>query len=288
VRAIIVGIDGLVGRALADALRARGDDVFGTTRRPGAASPGKVGLLDLADAHASIEFPEADVAFICAAMTNLAECRSRPDLAERANFRGPVELVGHFAERGVRTVFLSSNAVFDCSAPAMPAAANKAPKSLYGRLKSAAEDAMLSARQPATVVRLTKILVPALPVLVRWSEALHRGEWIEAAADHRISPVRLEHVVASLLAIADRGDAGIYQVSAVGDVSYSEIALRLAARIGASPSLVSARRAIEIGIPPEEVMAFTSLDASRLSGLTGIAAPDPYEAIDRVLKTYTP
>jgi dTDP-4-dehydrorhamnose reductase len=137
-------------------------------------------------------------------------------------------------------------------------------------------------------VRLTKIMVPVLPVLVRWSDALHRGERIEAAVDHRISPVRLEHVVESLLAVADRGDAAIYQVSAKGDVSYSEIALRMAARIGASASLVSARRAAEIGIPPEEVMAFTSLDASRLSGLTGIAAPDPYEAVDRVLETYTP
>jgi len=125
-------------------------------------------------------------------------------------------------------------------------------------------------------------------VLVRWSEALQRGERIDAAVDHRISPVRLEHVVASLLAIADRGDAGIYQVSAKGDVSYGEIALRMAARIGASASLVTPRRAVEIVIQPEEVMAFTSLDASRLSGLTGIAAPDPYEAVDRVLETYTP
>jgi dTDP-4-dehydrorhamnose reductase len=288
VRAIIVGIDGLVGRALADALRSRGDGVFGTTRRPDMTSPGKVGLLDLVSGRMPIDMPDADVAVICAAMTNLAECRSHPDLAEHVNFRGPVELAHRFSERGVRTIFLSSNAVFDCSAPAMPAEAIKAPKSLYGRLKSAAEDAMLSAHQPATVVRLTKILVPALPVLVRWSEALHRGEQIEAAADHRISPVQLEYVVASLLAIADRGEAGIYQVSAMGDVSYGEIALRMAARIGASASLVSARRAIEIGIPPEEVMAFTSLDASRLTRLTGIAAPDPYEAIDRAIETYTP
>jgi len=88
--------------------------------------------------------------------------------------------------------------------------------------------------------------------------------------------------------VDERLHAGIYHVSAKGDVSYGEIALRMAARIGASASLVTPRRAIEIGIPPEEVMAFTSLDASRLSGLTGIAAPDPYEAVDRVLETYTP
>jgi dTDP-4-dehydrorhamnose reductase len=288
VRAIIVGIDGLIGRALADALLARGDTVFGTTRRPEQVAPGKVGLLDLARANASIEFPEADVAFFCAAITNLADCRMHPELAERVNFRKPVELAGELLRRGMRTVFLSTNAVFDGRTPAMSAEAVKAPNSFYGRLKSAAEDALLSAPPGATVVRLTKILVPTLPLLARWNGALRRGAPIEATTDHRISPLSLGHGVDALLAIADLGGTGVYQVSAKGDVSYEEIALKLAIRLGANSSLVVGRRAVDIGIPREDVMPFTSLDTSRLTALTGLAPPDAHEVVDRVLAAYTP
>lgn len=277
-RVIVVGIDGLVGGALATTLSARGNTVYGTTRRASQVRPGRIDFLDLAEP--TFDLPPADVAFICAAMTSLAACRAQPTLAERTNLQGPAALAAWFAERGVRTIFLSTNAVFDCQAPLMLPDRPRVPNSVYGRLKAAAEDAVLARAVTGTVVRLTKILNNETPLLKRWAGALREGAHIEAATDHRIAPVTLDHAVKALLSIAAAGETGLYQVSAAADLSYADVALRLAERLKVPHSRVASRSAIDIGIPREEALPFTSLDTSRFDSLTGGKAPDPYRAVD--------
>lgn len=275
-RAIVVGIDGMVGRALAATLSARGNTVHGTSRRLGQVKPGKISFLDLAEPAFCL--PPADVAFICAAMTSLAACRAQPSLAERINLQGPAALANWLAARSVRTIFLSTNAVFDCQAPLMLPDRPRVSSSVYGQLKAAAEDAVLATN--GTVVRLTKILDGETPLLKRWAGALREGASIEAAADHRIAPVTLDHTVESLLSIAAGGESGLYQVSAAADVSYADVAMHLADRLEAPRSRVSSRTAIDIGISHEDVLPYTSLDTSRFDSLTGGKPPDPYRAVD--------
>lgn len=278
-RAIVVGIDSLVGRSLADALRARGDTVHGTTRRADRVSGG-TSLLDLSRDTSGVDLPPADVAFVCAAVTSLADCRADPERARRVNLEAPVQLAARWAGRAI---FLSSNAVFDCREPLMRADRPRKPTTIYGQLKADAEDAVLA--RGGTVVRLTKVFVPGMPLLKRWRDALSRGDSIEAAEDHRVAPTLLEHVAAALLAVADKGEGGIYQVSAAGDVSYAEIATWIADRLGVDRGRVMARAAVDIGIPPNEVLPYTSLDASRLATLMAQPTPPPTIAVERVLET---
>ena len=106
-RALIVGVDGLIGNALARDLRQRGWAVTGTSRRPsGDAAEGTV-RLDLAqlsgpDTTGLATLPDCDTLFTCAAMTKFAECRASPDLARRVNAEAPAALAAHFVPRGAR------------------------------------------------------------------------------------------------------------------------------------------------------------------------------------------
>lgn len=278
-QAIVVGVDGLLGRALAAELSRQGHQVFGTTRRRGRVTADKVGFLDLAVGPWRVEAKNAEVAFICAAMTNIAECRRAPEQARRVNVDGPVNLGRAFVADGITPVLLSTNAVFDCREPLMSADRPKRPSTLYGELKSQAEDAILGLSSRAAVVRLTKVLTKS-ELLAGWWRSLNANRQIEAASDHRIAPIGREHAVTSLIAISSRGSGGIYQLSASSDVSYVELASRMADRAGKRRHLVVARDAAELGIPPNEVMHYTSLDARRSSELTGIAAPEPSVAIN--------
>lgn len=281
-RAVVVGIDSVIGSALRAALVAGGAEVFGTTRRIEPAA-GNIQFLDLADNHLTVDLPRADTAFLCAAMTSLADCRTRPELACRVNFTGPASLAARLSERGTRVVLLSTNAVLDCLVPSMGADRPKAPTSVYGRTKAAAEDAILSPSIDGIVLRLTKVLTPDMPLLQRWIRSLRAGQPIEAIDDHRMAPLLIRHVVAALIAIAESGNPGLYQVSATHDVSYLDFGMRLADRLGAARSLVLQRSAAEMGIPEDEIMSYTSLDTASLSALTGMSAPDPYIAIDEVV-----
>lgn len=282
-RAIVVGTDGFIGRALAIELARQGHQAFGTTRRREGVVPGKVSYLDLAAGPWQIERERADVAFICAAMTNIAECRRSPEQARLVNTVGPINVARAFLEKGIRPIYLSTNAVFDCQEPLMAIDRPKKPSSLYGALKSEAEDVILRLSPKAVVVRLTKVLTTS-SLLSGWWRALNANLPVEAARDHRIAPISREHAVSSLIGIATRASGGVFQLSASSDVSYVDLAYRMAERAGRGRQLVSAKAATDLGIPANEVMHYTSLDARRACELTGIATPGPFAAIDRTIE----
>lgn len=282
-RAIVIGSDGLIGKALSAALSSEGGRVWSTTRRQDQVVEGSVGYLDLAIGPWNVGPESAEVGFICAAMTSIAECRRYPEQARLINTAGPVNVARSFVERGIKPIYLSTNAVFACTEPAMAADRPKMPTSVYGKLKSEAEDDILGLSPNAMVVRLTKVLT-VTPLLTNWWGRLGERQSIDAASDHRMAPITLSHVVDSLARLAVRGAGGIYQLSATSDVSYAEVAHRMADRLGVSRDLVSPKTGCELGIPESDVLHYTSLEAQRAAGDTGIQTPDPYVAVDEAIE----
>jgi dTDP-4-dehydrorhamnose reductase len=281
-RAIVVGVDGLVGSALFAELRSRGVDVLGTTRRRERTIDGDVFFLDLANPQPN-SLPSADVVFICAAMTRFAECRAWPQLAERIVCGAPEALSASSKFRDARIVLLSTSAVMDCKEPLMRADRFRGGTSVYGRYKAEAERRILASGRSRVVVRLTKVLVPGQTLLQDWIAALRAEQVVEAFEDHRIAPIAVRDAVEGLIGIGIRGSEGIYQISGASDVSYREIASHIAIRLGVGPDRVRGCSAAERGIPFDEILSFTSLDSSRLTDLSGFRPPDPYDVIDSTL-----
>ena len=281
-RVIVIGTDGLIGSALAGALRARGDAVVGTTRRDRGTGPNEL-FLDLADPRESgAALPEAEVCFLCEALTNFVDCRARPDLARMTDVLTPAKIAARLAGAGVRTILLSTSAVLDCKEPGMRAERPRAPASLYGRFKAEAEKAVLRHGELGAVVRLTKVLTPDMRLMGDWMATLRAGREITAIRDLRIAPLTLRHVVGALIAVADAGAGGIWQISGASDIAYDGVARYLATRLGLSTSLVRSITAAERGLPAEDVTAYTSLDCTRLRAATGFVPPEPETVIDEV------
>ncbi len=284
-RALVIGGDGTVGRALGAALVRRGDHVFATTRHADRAHAEGRPLLDLAEPEVS-NLPTAEVAFLCAALTRYAVCRNQPDFAHRINVDNTVVLARALLDRGARLIFLSTSAVFNGRAPQRRADAATSPVSEYGRTKAAAETALSALGGAVTIVRLTKVLVPGFPLFAGWCDALARGSPIGAFADMRLAPVGIDHVTVALAAIVDSGAGGIFQVSATRDITYLEAAQHLARRLSAPAELVHSKMAAAQSIPAEERPDFTSMDASRLAELTGLPVLDPFAGIDESMAAH--
>src|SRR5437667_10713518 len=105
-KALVVGRDSRIGRALSEALVEGGHQVQGTSRRPDAAGKGYQ-HLDLADPDVESQpLPSVDVAVFCAAMTRFADCRADPALARRVNVESPVALARRLAGQGARVVLI--------------------------------------------------------------------------------------------------------------------------------------------------------------------------------------
>lgn len=280
--ALVLGIDGAIGGALAVTLVRRGWRVTGTSRRGGPAAADCERLpLDLADPAGWPALPRADAVFLCAAMTRQAACRDEPALAARVNRDAPLRLADKAAEGGGRLLFLSSSAVFDGRVPNRDADDPTCPLNEYGRLKAGAEAGVL-ARPGGTVVRLTKVLHAGLPLFRGWLDALRGGGTVRAFADLTMAPIALADAVDGLARIGESGETGLFQLSAARDISYLDAAHHLARRLEVPAGRVEAAAAAGAGIPDSDRPAATSLDTSRFARLFDSPPPDPFDVIDRV------
>ena len=281
-KVLVVGGDGVIGANLIRALSRRGDDVVATTRRPAARRDNAI-FVDLAASELDAgAMPQADVAIFCAAVTSFAACRQNPDLARRINVTAPKTLARALVAGGARVILLSTSAVFDWTSPNVPADRAPCAGTVYGAQKAEAEAEFFALGSAASVIRFSKVLTPHFNLCTSWIEALRRGEPITAFSDLRMSPISLDDATNAIIAVIDAKASGVYQLSGSHDINYVEAALHIAALLGVAANLVRPARAIDAGIPPEEITTFSSFDDSRLRGITGRPAPDPFAVIDRV------
>jgi dTDP-4-dehydrorhamnose reductase len=276
---LVTGASGAIGGHLAARLAAEGADVVASTRT----GTGKTLTIDLtADPRSWKLPPKISLAYLCAAQTSLEQCRKNPQAARVANVDGNAALASMLAERGARVVFLSTNLVFDGSAPFSPAGATPNPQTEYGRQKAEMERRLQSGAFPSAIVRFTKVLARRTALFEKWAAQLRQGQKIFPFLDMVMAPISLDFAVEVLWQVGQSGSSGIVQASASSDVSYAQAAQIVAASIGASDDLVSPASWRESGLM-EQVPNHTTLDCARLQQEFTMKTPEPGEAINFAL-----
>ena len=152
-------------------------------------------------------------------------------------------LADRVAARGGDVAFLSSTQVFPPDARAPAEDSPPAPATEYGRQKAEVERHLLALGRKAKVIRLTKVVAPAVSLFADWSASLAAGKAIHAFSDLHISPLALPFAAAAILRIVATSEGGIFHLGAADSVSYLEAARWMAARLGAAAALVHASAA---------------------------------------------
>lgn len=278
---LIIGVDGLIGGALARELASRNVTVY-TTAKPGSERKADV-ALDLATAAIErMPLPQADVVLLCASFNGFAACRRDPVKARQVNAIAPEILTQRLLKGGTKVIYLSSSAVFDFQIPHIRASAPTCARTVYGMLKAEGERRVLAQGQGATVVRLAKVVSVDAPLFSGWQDALRNGKSIGAFSDLHFCPISLDFATKAIIEIAKSGEDGIYQVSGASDISYAQAGRHIAKSLGIPQSRVVEESAHLNGIPSEEIATFTSMDMSRYTALTNQKAPEPLDVLDSV------
>ena len=278
---LVVGADGAIGRELFRRLQIAGVPTVGTTRRPG--SYPSMLHIDLGDDPSTWQLPEhVDVAFLCAAVTSIDRCRQSPAETRFVNVEQTLRLAERLRSRDAHVVFLSTNQVFDGEHARQRHDAPQVPRTEYGRQKAEVEQALLKLGS-STVVRFTKVAASNMKLLHQWCNTLARGETIAPLHDIVMSPVPLAFAAEVLQTVGKRKPGGIVQVSGECDVSYAEVALRLARRLRVSPDLVRPIAVESAGLARELAPRNTTLNIARLAGL-GLSVPPVCDTIDALIE----
>ncbi len=278
---LIIGGDGTIGKALAVRLAAAGIDVVGTTRRAGSVESGRA-FLDLADDPRAWQPPYwPDMAYLCAAVTDVSACQERENETRRVNVTNTVALANRLVAEGAFVVFVSTNAVFDGTRPFRRADEAVCPTTAYGRQKAEAERLLLTLGRSVAGLRLTKVLHPEQSLFVGWKRGLSKRHPVRPYSDMVLAPVSIDLVGETLMRIGQAGEPGLYQLSGDGDIGYVDAARHMARRLGAGAELVEPTTSRNGGLKFHP-FRYTSLDTSRVTSQFGIDPPNAFDVIDDV------
>ncbi len=281
-RLLVVGARGTLGGALVSAARARGVEVHATTRS--GAGEGVASRLDLTMDADTWPIPEGlRAAVLCGAVTRLESCRADPAGSRVVNVAGTLALARRLIDRGVFVVFPSTNLVLAGDQPQASPQSPRAPHTEYGRQKAEVEAALESFGDRVAVVRLTKVVHAAWPLVAGWVAALRGGSVITPFEDMTCAPVLLDEATDGLLTLATRRLTGLWQFSGPTDLSYAELARAVAGVLGVAASLVQPASGNAASGGAEAVPAFTSLDAARARTELRLEFPGVHPLVERLL-----
>jgi dTDP-4-dehydrorhamnose reductase len=285
---LVIGADGQIGQELAAGLPRHGLLALGTTRHRDRIGPGRV-FLDLESDVGTWPCPDnIAAAVLAAAVTGLDACERDPEATARVNVAANLALAEHLSGRGIHVIFLSSNQVFDGTRPHRKAGEATSPRTVYGRQKAEVEGHLLARDGRASVLRLTKVVTPGLPLLNGWTRALRSGSPIRPFRDVVIAPLPVGFVVEAVARIVWQRVSGIVQASGPVDVPYTEVASHIARRLGADPRLVQPMDSADAGLPAIFAPRHTTLDTTRLRNELTLIPPDVASALEATLPAEQP
>jgi dTDP-4-dehydrorhamnose reductase len=282
---LIIGVNSYIGKSLKNALKKCGHNVFGTSRK---LNDNRNMFLDLEDFSGKLfKFSNFDIIVICSAFSKFSQCDKYPERAMKINYQAPIYLSKFFSQKNIRVIYLSTSAVFNAKSSRIRTDHIKVPLSIYGKSKAKAENELLKIKGNNVIIRLSKILNNENNILFDWIDSLKKNKKITACYDHYFCPIIFEKVINFLIKIILGKGLGVYNLSGYNEISYYRAANKIAHALGKSSSLIVSKNAAELGIKPDHITSYTSLDCSRVKKEFMYNQPSAEKVMEDFVKLYT-
>ena len=244
-RLLITGASGLLGINLAmEAMREH--EVIGLDRGKLKSAPFQVLKADLLHRNAIdsiLDSAQPDAVINCAALANLEECEEYPDRARILNADIPCELAAVCAERNIRFIHLSTDAVFDGTKAGFYKEEDEPnPQGVYAQTKLDGERAVQKANPQAIIARVN---------FYGWSLSNRRSlgeffvnnlsqeKYVSGFTDVIFCPMLVNHTARLLLAMLEKNLSGLYHVVGAQAMSKYQFGIEIARKFGLKQSHIS-------------------------------------------------
>lgn len=224
---------------------------------------------DLSAVRSLFDTHDFNAVINCGGNCRLKGCEADPEMAHRINVGGVQNLLSAMAGRDLRFIHLSIDLVYSGTNGGDHAEDDIAdPVTIYGKTMTLAEEAILTARPDATILRIS------LPMGVSFNGHAGAVDWImsrfakERPAtlyyDEVRTPTYTDCLNELLLTLLNRNDmAGIYHAGAPRKMSLFQIAQTVNRVGGFDPDLLKGCYRFEAGPMPPRAGDVT-MDSSRL------------------------
>jgi dTDP-4-dehydrorhamnose reductase len=154
------------------------------------------------------------------------DCARDPQRSWDMNVRAIIDIVGDLRAAGIVPVFASSDAVFDGRTGGYDEDAPLSPIVTYGRHKAVVEWYLRILPQPWMIARMSKTISTVAgrrSIIGGWMDDLHAGRALRCARDQRFSPADVADVAKALVALAERGATGVFNLGGPHPLSRLEL-----------------------------------------------------------------
>lgn len=206
--------------------------------------PFKLRQIDLAQPQAAsrlIAEVRPDVVLHCAALANIDQAESNPELAERVNAQLPGEMAAAARAVGAVMLHISTDAVFDGVHGDYAEDDRPNPLNVYAATKLRGEQAVLAANPAAIVARVNFYgwsVSGQRSLAELFYNQLSAGKTMFGFTDVFFCPLQVELLGEVLLRMAQKGLRGVFHTVSSETLSKYEFGCRVARLFGLDASLI--------------------------------------------------
>jgi len=216
-----------------------------------------------------------------ACVSRAADCEQQPERARSINVEAVEELLESAASAASFVLYVSTEQVFDGTAPRYFEHSPVSPQTVYGTTKATAEQMVLAAG--GAVVRLPLLLGPRVSALRVGADravvdAVSAGKRLLLFTDETRTPVHVDFVAPMLWKIARLRIPGIFHLAGAEPVSRFELGQRACRAAGIEP-LLDPSLASQFDGPPRSLNLV--LDCQRAQKELGWEPPDLRQSLAR-------
>ncbi len=244
-RFLVTGASGLLGLNLALAVDGKRHQVFGVANTTPMRWVGfkslQAELTDTDVVERLLDEVAPEVIIHCAAIANVDDCETKPELAEEVNTRLPGRIAAAAVERKIKMVHISTDAVFDGQKGNYFETEEPHPLGVYARTKLGGEKSVLAANPNALVARVNFYgwSVSGTRSLAEWFvNSLAGGQTVNGFTDIHFCPMMVLDLVDTLLEAVEKDLSGLYHMVGPQQMSKFEFGRAIAQKFGFDPNQV--------------------------------------------------
>jgi len=242
---LITGASGLLGINLAmEAMREH--EVIGVDRGKLKSAPFQVFTTDILDRDALDSLlveTQPNWLINCAALANLEECEQHPEQARVLNVDLPAQLANACAERGIRFVHISTDAVFDGEKNGAYTEEDiPNPLGAYAQTKLDGEHATFAQNPDAIVARVNMFgwsLTNRRSLGEFFVNNLRDGNNVNGFTDVIFCPMLVNHTSRLLLQMLEKNLTGLYHVVGAQAMNKYQFGVEIAHKFGLKENLIA-------------------------------------------------
>lgn len=286
---LIIGASGFIGRHLYAETKYRGYKVLGTQFSAKFNNHISFNLLNdrISDVLSSafLQGNETICAVICSAISKIEFCSKNRELTYQVNVENTIRLLEDLHILGIKSVFLSSDAVYDGQRGYYNENIACSPLNEYGRQKAEVENYILKHAPVDLVLRLSKVVGDNLKeshLFSEWYQCRQLGKPIVQFKGQIFSPTYVKDIAQGILFSMEKGLTGLYNMANSEFFSRDELARQFIIAFGGQVNIMNM---------PEETFGFsegrakkTYLDSTKFNKAVGMRFTSMQEVFSLSIK----